>query len=199
MSFQRLVGLVMVTALISATQVTAQATFTPSYNAPYRAFTSSEAGVTLSFPSGADFGLEGQYRFGRGSSDVGLRAGLVDFGSSTKFVMGVEARARVLDHNTNDFPLDGAIIVGVGTAEFDSWVVPSAGLSLGRRVELEDFQFVAYGQPTLFVTTGSGSTNFDFGLGFGVDFKIGQGLDLRTSVGTFDGPEGVAFGFVWVR
>jgi len=66
-------------------------------------------------------------------------------------------------------------------------------------VQLEEFEFVAYGQPALFVTTGFGDTNIDFGMGFGVDFKIGEQLDLRTSVGAFDGPEGVAFSVVWIR
>jgi len=185
--------------LTIAGEASAQASFTPSYNAPYRAFESHEFGATLSFPSNTNFGLEGQYRFGRGKYDIGLRGGVVDSDGGSVVVLGVEGRLRVLDHTESDFPLDGAIVVGVGTADFDVWAIPSAGLSLGRRVVLEDFEFVAYGQPTLFLTTGTGSTDFDFGLGLGIDFKVGESLDLRTSAGTIDGPEGVSFSLVWVR
>jgi hypothetical protein len=177
----------------------AQASFTPSYNAPYRAFSSHEFGVTLSFPDRADFGLEGQYRFGNGRYDIGLRGGFIDYDGGSDAVLGVEGRWRVIDHDQVDFPLDGALVLGVGTAEGDVWTAPMAGLSLGRRVQLEDFEFVAYGQPTFFVFTGNGDTNLDFGFGFGIDFKVGRALDLRTSVGTFDGPRGIAFSLVWVR
>ena len=184
---------------IATTDLAGQASFTPSYNAPYRAFGSHEFGFTLSFPDRADFGLEGQYRFGSGRYDIGLRAGLVDYDEGPDAVLGVEGRWQVIDLNHVDFPLDGAVVLGIGTLEGDVWTLPMAGLSLGRRVELEDFEFVAYGQPTLFIFTGNGDTNLDFGFGFGIDFKVGQALDLRTSVGAFDGPEGIAFSLVWVR
>ncbi len=39
--------------LLCASSVTAQATFTPSYNAPYRAFVHHESGGTFSFSNGA--------------------------------------------------------------------------------------------------------------------------------------------------
>ncbi|KPJ79757.1 MAG: hypothetical protein AMS19_10540 [Gemmatimonas sp. SG8_23] len=198
-------GLALAAVLFGSTDVSAQATFTPVYAAPYRAFEQHEFGAVLSFPagSGTDFGLEGQYRFGRGAWDFGLRGGIVD-GAGTDFVIGVEGRLRVLDHTQADFPLDGAVVVGLGTAEFDSWILPSAGISLGRRVDLDGFEFVAYGQPTLFLTTydtGDGNdTDFDFNLGLGVDFKVGEALDLRTSFAFIDGPaEGISFSLVWVN
>ena len=193
-----LTGLALV---LTATVATAQPTFTPSYNAPYRAFNTHEFGGTFSFPNGnRDFAIEGQYRFGHGRFDIGLRGGIIDSeAGGSDVVLGIEGRGRVLDHTTGTFPLDGAIVLGVGTVEFDGWTVPSAGLSLGRRVNLEGFSFVAYGQPTLFVFSGSGSTDVEFGLGLGADFKIGNALDLRTSFGLFDGPEGVAVSLVWVH
>lgn len=183
----------------AATEASAQASFTPSFNSPYRAFDSHEFGGILSFPDGAaDFAVEGVYRFGKGAWDIGIKGGIIDAGS-TAVIAGVEGRLRVMDHTEQSFPLDGAVVIGLGTFDFDAWVVPSAGLSLGRNVELEDFSFTAYGQPTLFLTTGNGDTNFDFGLGFGVDFQIAQAVDLRTSFGVLDGPGGVSFGFVWIR
>lgn len=183
-----------------ASVAAAQATFTPSYNAPYRAFQVHEFGGTFSFPNGRrDFAIEGQYRFGHGRFDIGLRGGLIDFeGGGSDVLLGVEGRGRVLDHTQGQFPLDGAVVIGVGTADFDAWTVPSAGLSLGRRVDLEGFSFVAYGQPTFFLFT-NGNTDLEFGLGLGGDFKIGEALDLRVSVGLFDGPEGLAASLVWVH
>ncbi len=184
---------------LTSSGIAAQATFTPSYNAPYRAFESHELGGTFSFPHGGrDYALEGQYRFGHGRFDIGLRGGILD-GAGTDLILGVEGRGRVLDHTTDNFPFDGAVVIGVGTSEFDSWTVPSAGLSLGRRVDLDGFSFVAYGQPTLFVFSGNGNTDVEFGLGLGADFRVGRVLDLRVSAGLFDGPEGVAVSLVWVH
>jgi len=198
--FSRSLLLTTFTLLVTASVAAAQATFTPSYNAPYRAFEAHEFGGTFSFPNGGrDFAIEGQYRSGHGRFDIGLRGGLIDFDGGSDVVLGVEGRGRVLDHTQGQFPLDGAVVIGVGTADFDAWTVPSAGLSLGRRVDLDGFSFVAYGQPTMFVFTGGGDTDLKFGLGLGADFKVGQALDLRASVGLFDGPEGVAVSLVWIR
>ena len=194
-----LFGAMALTVAFAATEASAQASYTPSYNSPYRAFDSHEFGGILSFPDGgSDYAVEGVYRFAKGNWDVGIKGGIIDAGG-TALIAGVEGRLGVMDHTQQSFPLDGAIVVGLGTFDFDAWVVPSAGLSLGRNVELEDFSFTAYGQPTLFLTTGGGDTNFDFGLGLGVDFQIAKAIDLRTSFGVLDGPGGVSFAFVWIR
>jgi hypothetical protein len=195
----RAIPLVVSVLVASASVAAAQATFTPSYNAPYRAFDAHEFGGTFSFPDGGrDFALEGQYRFGYKRFDIGLRGGIIDSEGGSDVILGIEGRGRVLDHTQGTFPLDGAIVIGVGTSEFDAWTVPSAGLSLGRRVNLDGFSFVLYGQPSLFVFT-NGDTNVEFGLGLGADFEIGNALDLRVSAGVFDGPEGLAVSLVWVR
>ena len=185
---------------LSASTVAAQATFTPSYNAPYRSFEANEFGGTFSFPDGPrDFAVEGQFRFGFKKFDIGLRGGIIDFENGSDIVLGVEGRGRVFDHTQGSFPLDGAVVIGVGTNEFDVWTIPSAGLSLGRRVDLDGFSFVLYGQPTLFVFSGNDNTDLEFGLGLGADFRVGNALDLRVSAGLFDGPEGLAVSLVWVR
>ena len=151
---------------VSASVATAQATFTPSYNAPFRSFEASEFGGTFSFPHGTrDFAVEGQFRFGFKKFDIGLRGGIIDFEAGSDIVIGVEGRGRIFDHTQGDFPLDGAVVVGVGTNEFDVWTIPSAGLSLGRRIDLDGFSFVLYGQPTLFVFSGNDNTDLEFGLG----------------------------------
>jgi len=187
---------------VSATTAAAQATFTPSFNAPYRAFQQREFGGTFSFPQGGrDFALEGQFRFGYKKFDIGLKGGILDHDgdAGSDVILGVEGRGRVIDHTQGDFPLDGAVVIGVGTAGFDSWTIPSAGLSLGRRVDLDGFSFILYGQPTMFIFSGNDNTDVKFGLGFGGDFRVGNALDLRVSAGVFDGPEGIAVSLVWVR
>jgi len=200
------VPLVAATVLaLAAGSAAAQASFTPSFNAPYRAFQKHEFGATGAWVSFDNIGIEGQFRFGQDKFDIGFKGGYVDNGGSGtggSFVLGAEGRMRVLEH-TESFPLDGAIVAGIGTAEFDAWMVPMAGISLGRRVDLEGVSFVAYAQPTLgfiVVDTGAGTnSDLNFGLGFGADFKIGTSLDLRTSVGFFDVGEGLAVSLVWVR
>jgi len=194
----RSVRLVLAASVLATSTAVAQATFTPSYNAPYRAFSTHEFGGTFTFPKGArDYAIEGQYRFGHGRFDIGLRGGIIDFGD-TDLILGVEGRGRVLEHKKGGFPLDGAVVIGVGTRDFDAWTIPSAGLSLGRRVDLDGFSFVTYGQPTMFLFT-NGNTDVEFGLGLGADFKVGNALDLRASYGLFDGPEGLAVSLVWVH
>jgi hypothetical protein len=189
---------VAVALAVSAGSLSAQATGTPSFNAPYRAFESHEFGATGSLVGFDNLGVEGQYRFGHKKFDIGVRAGYVDGGAGGTFVAGAEGRGQVLTASSS-FPLDGALVAGLGTAEFDNLWVP-VGLSLGRRVNLDGFSFVAYGQPTIgFQFDGNDANDtVQFGLGFGADFKLGESVDLRTSLGLFD-IEGLAASIVWVH
>src|SRR3989442_8196462 len=92
----------------------AQATGLPSFNAPYRAFRRSEIGLVLSFPNGGGTAFEGAYRVSHGKFDLGFRGGIFTPGSNahSRLLLGAEARERVVTH-TEDFPLDGAVIVRV--------------------------------------------------------------------------------------
>jgi hypothetical protein len=187
-----------------APQAGAQATFTPTFNAPYRAFTRSELGLVLSFPSGGGgTAFEGAYRRSNGKFDLGFKAGIFDpsgVGDAT-FLAGVEARQRVLTH-TVDFPLDGAMVLGVG-GQFVSgnsrFIVP-VGLSLGRRIDPQGstISIVPYVQPTGFLVAGNGTTDFFFALGLGADFRLSPRLDARISAGLGD-LEGVSVSAVWVH
>lgn len=200
----RKVGGVMMVACVTAVGLAqAQATFMPSYNAPYRAFARHEFGGTLSFPSPGDFALEGQYRFGYKNWDIGFRAGWFDPGgvADNPVLVGVEGRARVLTH-TPDFPLDGAVIVGIGgwlVEDFSTLFVP-VGLSLGRRLDVEGSQvsIIPYAQPTMWLVANDFDTDLEFALGLGADFRLSRVFDARVSFSLGDN-EGVSISAVWVR
>jgi hypothetical protein len=187
----------------SAPSLLAQATGVPSYNAPYRAFKRSEFGAILSFPDGGGTAFEGAYRMASGTFDLGFRGGIFspDGGGDSQLLLGAEARQRVVTH-TEDFPLDGALILGIG-GRFSSGnnnVIVPVGLSLGRRVEPKDskISIVPYVQPTGFLVAGNGESDFLFALGLGADFRLSPKFDARISAGLGD-LEGVSIGAVWVH
>ena len=180
----------------------AQATGTPSYNAPYRAFTRSEFGAVISFPDGGGTAFEGAYRMASGRFDLGFRGGIFSpDGGDSQLLLGAEARQRVVTH-TEDFPLDGALILGIGGrfSSGNSGMIIPIGLSLGRRVDPKDskISIVPYVQPTGFLTAGNGNSDFLFALGLGADFRLSPKFDARISAGLGD-LEGVSIGAVWVH
>jgi hypothetical protein len=188
--------------LVSAVgSLAAQATGTPTFNAPYRAFDRSEIGLLLSFPNGGGTAFEGVYRMASGRFDIGFKGGLFDPGGSgsTVLLVGTEARERVLTHSA-DFPLDGALVVGVGGnfVSGNSQLIIPVGLSLGRRLDTQtSLSIVPYVQPTMFITVDGGSDVL-FALGLGADFRLSRVFDLRVSAGLGD-VEGVSLGAVWVH
>jgi len=184
----------------AGTTLAAQVTGTPSFNAPYRAFERSEIGLVLSFPNGGSTAFEGVYRFARGKLDIGFRGGVWDSdGGDAVFLLGAEARQRVIAHN-EDFPLDGALILGVGARLADNSVllIP-AGLSLGRRINVEDsdVSIIPYVQPTMYIVIGD-DVDVAFTLGLGGDFKLTKRFDARISAGIGD-LEGISIGAVWLH
>lgn len=204
----RKAGWITTTALFCCTtSLVAQSTGVPSFNAPYRAFSRHEFGGTLSFPTGVEFGIEGQYRFGYQNFDIGFRGGFLEPKAAladTRIAAGVVARQRVLTHSV-EFPFDGALIFGIGgqfVSNSTTLYLP-VGLSLGRRIEVEGSQvsIVPYGQPTLFLTTGSNQdTEVRLSLGLGADFRLSRVFDARVSVGVGSNfLEGFALSAVWIR
>jgi hypothetical protein len=179
----------------------AQATGTPTFNAPYRAFSNSEFGILISFPNGGGTAFEGSYRLSSDRFDIGFKGGLFDppGAGSTVLLLGTEARERVLTHS-QDFPLDGALIFGVGGnfVSGNSQLIIPVGLSLGRRLDTQSsVSIVPYVQPTMFLTVDGGSDVL-FALGLGSDFRLSRSFDLRVSAGLGD-VEGVSIGAVWVH
>jgi hypothetical protein len=194
---------VILTALGAAGTAAAQATGTPAFNAPYRAFARSEIGARLSFPDGGGTAIEGVYRLASGKFDLGFMAGMFDADGPGDAVIlaGAEARQRVITHSA-DFPLDGALVVGVGAqlvSDRSVLFVP-IGLSLGRRIDPEGstISIVPYVQPTLFILGGDVGDHTLFSLGLGADFRFTPRFDGRISAGLGD-LEGVSIGFVWVH
>ena len=186
-----------------ASKAAAQATGMPSYNAPYRAFSRSEIGLVLSFPNGGGTAFEGAYRWASGKFDIGLRGGIFTPGGGANSVLlvGAEARERVVTH-TEDFPLDGALILGIGgqfVSGSSALIVP-VGLSLGRRVDPRDskISIVPYVQPTGYLVAGNATSDFLFSLGLGADFRLTPRFDARISAGLGD-LEGVSLSAVWVH
>lgn len=180
----------------------AQATGTTTFNAPYRAFSNSEFGILVSFPDGGGTAFEGAYRVASGHFDIGFKGGLFAPGSgaNTQLLLGVEGRERVLSHN-QDFPLDGALIIGAGARLVSgaSELIIPVGLSLGRRLDVQDspVSIVPYVQPTaFFVADGGGHVDFDLGLG--ADFRLTRRFDARLSAGIGD-IQGISIGAVWVH
>lgn len=190
--------------LAGAAEAAAQATGTPAYNAPYRAFNRSEFGAILSFPEGSDVAFEGAYRMARGQLDLGIRGAVIlpGGGADAIFAPGVEGRQRVITHSV-DFPLDGAVVLGIGgwfTSNFSGLLIP-VGLSLGRRVDLQrsSVSIVPYVQPTLFVLAGDFLDSTDFELGLGADFRLSPRFDGRFSAALGGDLEGVSLSFVWLH
>ena len=200
---RRQLALFVLVSVLLASQAAAQATGMPSFNAPYRAFTRSEIGLVISFPNGGGTAFEGAYRMSSGKFDLGFRAGMLDLGggSSTILLVGAEARQRVVSH-TVDFPLDGALVLGIGGwfSSGNSVLFVPVGLSLGRRIDPEgsSVSIVPYVQPTGTLVAGSGNSDFLFTLGLGADFRLSPRFDARISAGLGD-LEGVSLSAVWVH
>lgn len=191
----------LITIVLGAGSLAAQSTATPVFLAPYRPFDRVEYGAQISDP-GQGFALEGFYRFAHRRYDIGFRGGFTDAdGAETTFLAGVDFRTRIVDHST-DFPLDGALTIGVGGQFGDgaSRAFVPIGISLGRLVELDDsdVQFVPYLHPILSPVFGDSDSDLDFRLGLGVDIRFNRRFELRVA-GALGDPDGVSVGFAILR
>ena len=188
-------------ALALAAPARAQETGTPVFSAPYRAFSHHELGLSLSAPEGSDLGLEGFYSIASGRNDFGLRVGVLDEGESSDLVLGGRFRTRLVTHS-EDFPLDGALTVGLGAQFLDGGTVlrTPIGLSLGRRIDSRSsgMSFVPYLQPVVIPRFSDEDSELDFALGLGLDLRLTRRFDLRLS-GSVGDLEGFAVSFAWVR
>ena len=194
--------LAVVSLVALATPALAQETGTPVFLGPDRLFQQSAFGLSISDP-GSGIALEGYYRMASGpTADFGFRVGFADPGgdANTSFLLGGDYRMRLLNH-TEDFPLDGALIVGAGASlvEGANALFVPVGFSLGRQILLDNSttSFVPYFTPTI-IPTFADNSDINFAVGLGVDMKFGTRFDLNVS-GSFGDLDGVSVSFSWLH
>ena len=195
--------LVVLLLVTLAPALAAQSTGTPVFHAPYRGFTRYEIGANVS--DAGNIAVEGFYGWGHPKErwDLAGRVGVQDDGHccKTALLVGLDARLRVIDQS-QDFPLDGAIISGVGAhlASGASRLFIPIGLSLGRRIDISNSSasIVPYAEPVLVPNFGSGSSDVAVALGLGGDLRFNRRFELRVSIGIGD-IENFAVGFAVLR
>lgn len=187
--------------LVSA-PLAAQSTGTPVFHGPYRVFDRYEFGANIS--DAGNLAVEGFYGFSHTGAkwDFALRGGVLDTGGDrTVVLLGVDARYRVIDQ-TEDFPLDGALITGAGAqlVSGDSRLLIPIGLSLGRRINFEGstVSLVPYAEPVLVPIFGSGDSDVLVALGIGADLRINRRFEIRLGIGVGD-IENFSLGFSIAR
>jgi hypothetical protein len=188
--------------LFVSTPLAAQSTGTPVFHAPYRIFDRYEFGMNIS--DAGNLAVEGFYGFSHTGAkwDFALRGGVLDTGGDNAVVLlGLDARYRVIDQ-TEDFPLDGALITGVGAqlVSGGSALLIPIGLSLGRRINFEGstVSLVPYAEPVLVPIFGSGDSDVLVALGIGADLRINRRFELRLGIGVGD-IENFSLGFSIAR
>jgi len=194
----RVIATAWVSTTLLAVGAAAQATGLPAFHAPTRAFGDSETGFAVSRPGGGVTGLELRLGFALDEADLALRGGYVDRGGNADgdWVAGLEGRIPVLGASSG-FPLDGALILGVGRrfADGGGQTIVPVGLSLGRRLVLGGNALVItpYAQPTVIFEGDELKT-----LGLGIDLRIRDLPEIRMSWAVGD-LEGVAVSLFWSR
>ncbi|HEY9381924.1 MAG TPA: hypothetical protein VIP80_00290 [Gemmatimonadales bacterium] len=182
--------------------IAAQSTGTPVFHAPYRVFDRYEIGANVS--DAGNVAIEGFYGWSPSQArwDLALRGGVLDrHCCKTALLVGLDARFRVIDQN-EDFPLDGAIISGVGAqlVSGGSRLFIPIGISLGRRVNFSNStaSIVPYAEPVLVPTFGSGDSEVLVALGLGADLRFNRRFELRAAIGVGD-IENFSIGFAFAR
>ena len=196
-------GIAILALLVLPAAAVAQETGTPNFKAPYRAFNEHEFGASFSDYEAVSGALEGFYRYGRGQNDFGVRAGFADPSGEgdTRFLLGGEFRTQVLRYS-DDFPLDGAITLGLGgnIGDGDDVFFLPVGISLGRQFDVEgsNTTFIPYVHPVLVPTFGGPGDEVEFALGLGVDVRFSERWAIRASGGLGD-IEGIGLSVAYIR
>jgi hypothetical protein len=191
--------------LVVTAPLAAQSTGTPVFHAPYRAFDRYEIGANVS--DAGNIAIEGFYGFSHTGArwDFAIRGGVQDNGDcdgcKAGLLIGLDARYRVIDQS-DDFPLDGALITGAGAhlVSGGSRLFIPIGLSLGRRVQFENSNssLVPYVEPVIIPTFGDGDSDVGVALGLGADLRINRRFELRLGIGIGD-IENFSVGFSFTR
>lgn len=188
---------VSLSVVFTTSALAAQATGTPTFFAPTRAFETSEVGVSTSFIGSGAFAIEGRFGTSLDRSDLSFRVGYVEGGGgSGNFAAGAEARVPMIGH-TQSFPFDGGLILGVGHifASGGGQTLVPVGFSLGRRIRLDGdkLRLTPYIQPTVVF-----ADNSLFAVGVGVDVAIGNAPEIRINAAGGD-IDGFSISLFWAR
>ena len=175
--------------LIIAERADGQAWNYPSFQPPVHV--SREYNFAIA--SGGDLGASfvGQWREGfRSNTHLGFEAGVSDGGdgSDSRFLLGAGFATTVFGSQPN-LPVDILLTAGAYPS-FGGGItlvrVP-VGLTLGKRLPLQDLAITPYAHPRLsfdFCSGGCGDDNLDFSINFdlGADVEINTQLGFRVSV-----------------
>jgi len=200
---RRLVHVVLIAVWALGTNAEAQVTGNPTYVPPHGSFTKHEFGAVVSFPGNSgDVAFEGLYGVDAGAVDIMFQGGFI-FGAGSSdqdlLLLGTEVRYQLLSHS-EDFPVDGALVAGVGArlGNVNQAIIP-VGFTMGRRLLIEDSQvsIVPFVQPTVVFIAGDGS-DVGFAMGLGADFNLTRTFGLRVSAGLGE-IDGISFSALWLR
>jgi hypothetical protein len=167
--------------------------FTPTYQSTER---SNDIGIYLSDGPG-DLAVEGIWRRGFGTGDLGLRGGFADTGDG-ELLLGADWR-QPLALGTQ--PIDVGLTFGGQAAlgETDALAV-QAGLVFGHTFVEEGLHVTPYVHPRLAFTgnlNAEGNT-LDVLADIGADFRFAPNLVLRVGVNVGDGADW-GIGLAWRR
>lgn len=180
-------------ALALLPQLAAAQVFTPTFLAPRQG---GSTGVYVSDYDVGDLAVEGIFRRGFGSFDLGLRAGVVDAGG-TDFTIGGEYRNPLVFGTA---PVDVAVTAAaqalIGEAD---WLGLQAGVSLGTTLVPGSFSVTPYVHPRLAFIGEPGGAGLDSDLlaEIGADFELGNRAAVRLAIGLDDVGADWGLGFSW--
>jgi hypothetical protein len=168
--------------------------FTPTFQSTARV---SDIGIYLSDGPG-DLAVEGIWRRGLGTGDLGLRAGFADAGDGL-LLLGADWR-QPLALATQ--PVDLALTLGGQLAVGDvSGLGAQVGLLFGHTFAEPGVRITPYVHPRLAVLSAIGDSNdaeVDVLADIGADFSFAPNLTLRLGVNIGDGADW-GIGLAWRR
>jgi len=169
--------------------------FTPTFQSTER---SNDIGLYLSDGPGA-LAVEGIWRRGLGTGDLGLRAGFADAGDGL-LLLGADWR-QPLALDTQ--PVDLALTFGGQLAVGDvSGFGAQAGVVFGHTFVEEGLHVTPYVHPRIAVASavgnGDSDTELDVLADLGADFRFAPNLVLRVGVNLGDGADW-GIGLAWRR
>jgi hypothetical protein len=185
-------ALVLAAVVMAAAPARAQV-FTPTFQSTER---SNDIGIYLSDGPG-DLAVEGIWRRGFGTGDLGLRAGFADLGDG-ELLLGADWR-QPLALGTQ--PVDVGLTFGGQAALGDvDAVAVQAGLVFGHTFVEEGLHVTPYVHPRLAFTAnlGNAGNELDVLADIGADFRFAPNLVLRVGVNIGDGADW-GIGLAWRR